>query len=331
MAVSSPTLKSPSMPVDGMRPVNLRTDLAPLADLIELVFADTMDSGGQAALREMRTLSKFGPGLSMLARMNDMAQGISMGYVWIENGNLIGNVSVYPATMPNTHIIANVGVHPDYRGQGIARQLMEQSLQMIAKRGGQHLILQVDEDNYRARPLYQSLGFWEERIFVNWRRSNSSKIPTPADADGTFIRHRRRSEWRDEHQLAQSIRPDARGGLGWLRPLQQQHFKRGFWKKIGDALNMRGVERMVIEDDTWRIRSSLWVETALGTATQLTLLTPNDSRGIYDDILLNNVLKRYGRGTLTCEHPADDMVTSGVLQRYGFYKQRSVVHMRWDA
>ena len=36
----------------GLRPVNVRTDLAQLADLMEITFHDTMDESGRAAIRE---------------------------------------------------------------------------------------------------------------------------------------------------------------------------------------------------------------------------------------------------------------------------------------
>ena len=129
---------------DGVRPVNLRTDLQPLADLIEMVFADSMDSSGRAAVREMRFLSRMGYGLKLIARLNEMAQGISMGFVYVKDGQLVGNVSVYPASYPaelgETWILANVGVHPDWRRAGIADELMLASLDMIrqAGRGANH-------------------------------------------------------------------------------------------------------------------------------------------------------------------------------------------------
>lgn len=327
---SKQTIVSPSQ----SRPVNLRTDLAPLADLIELVFADTMDSGGRAALREMRTLSRMGPGVSLLAQMSEMTHGISLGYVWEEDGKIVGNVSVYPANWPkplgDTFIIANVGVHPDYRGRGIARHLMMRSMQMIRENSNARAILQVDHDNH-ARHLYQSLGFYAERTFTTWRRTSYGQIPTPP-AEPAFIRSRRRSEWDYEFKLADEIRPQDRGGLGWLRPLHPQFFKRPFLQKIGDYINLRGLERLMIVNpkQTDEIYGSAWIETAFGMNTRITLLINPPYRGIYDDILLNHIVNRYGRGIVTCEHPADDVITSGVLERYRFYNQRTVIHMRWD-
>ncbi len=320
---------------NGSRPVNLRTDLAPLADLIELVFADTMDSSGRAALREMRTLSRIGPGVHMMAQMSEMTHGVSLGYVWEEDGRIVGNVSVYPATWPSsfgtTYIIANVSVHPDFRGRGIARHLMERSMQMIQGKGAR-AILQVDHDNHSARHLYRSLNFTEERTFVTWRRNSYGQVPD-APAEDVYIRSRRRSEWRQEMALAGVVRPQLAGGLGWLRPLHTKYFRRGWLQQINDFINLRGVERLVAvsQRDLETIRGSAWVETAFGINTRITLLIDPLYRGVYDDILLNNIIKRYGRGVVACEHPEDDVITSGVLARYRFNRQRTVVHMRWGA
>lgn len=322
--------------VNGMRPVNLQTDLKALADLIELVFADTMDSSGRAALREMRAMSRLGPGLRLLRQVNEMALGVSMGYVWLEEGRIVGNVSVYPAHLPAiygpTYIIANVGVHPNYRGRGIARHLMQASMGMIRERGGRHVVLQVDDDNHRARPLYRSLGFVDERVFTTWRRRSTLPIPERnPDYPTPYIRRRRRSEWKQEYQLAYKLRPNERGGLGWLRPLHVSQFRRSVWRSFLDAINMRGFERLVVpHPQTGEVAASLWAETALGTSTKLTLLTEPAYQGIYDEVLLNNIVRRPGMGTITCEHPTDDEATNKLLRRYHFMPQRTVVHMRWD-
>src|SRR5687768_12810389 len=84
--VSLSVPNTPISSVEGLRPVNLRTDLAPLADLIELAFSDSMDGNGRAAVREMRALSRIGPGLNVLAGVNDLTQGISLGYVYMSEG-----------------------------------------------------------------------------------------------------------------------------------------------------------------------------------------------------------------------------------------------------
>ncbi|HEX2622964.1 MAG TPA: GNAT family N-acetyltransferase, partial [Phototrophicaceae bacterium] len=257
MTVVSVGIPQPSVDTaSGMRPVNLRTDLAPLADLIELVFEDTMDSSGRAALREMRMLSRVGAGLNLLSRLNELALGINMGYVWIEDGKLVGNVSVYPANwhpdLGSAWIIANVGVHPDYQRRGIARRLMQACLDMIRARHGQTAILQVDYNNDIARSLYLSLGFVEERAWVQWRRPAAARLPLPVEGNLPYITHRRRNEWRAEYALAQQVRPVSMGGIGWLRPLHRNLFRSSFFKWFDNLFNLRSTERLIVrsENDT---------------------------------------------------------------------------------
>lgn len=321
---------------DGPRPVNLRTDLAPLADLIELVFADSMDQGGRAAVREMRTLSRVGVGISLLPGLSDLTQGINLGYVWIADGKLVGNVSTYPTSKPyrNTWIIANVGVHPDYQQRGIATQLMRASMETIRARGGVRAILQVDASNSVARRLYERLGFVVERTWTTWRRSHSIRVPAPLTDQAVHVSYRRPGEWRAEYALAQQVRPEERGGMGWQRPLHPDLFRKSLLMRIGDWFNMRTEERLVIRsEDEARILASLWIEGGFLTAsTHLTLMTAPEYQGLYDEVLIGTAVRRFSHrnSALVLEHPTDETRTSEVLREYQFRPQREVVHMRWD-
>jgi ribosomal protein S18 acetylase RimI-like enzyme len=332
--------KNTVTPSDGIRPVNLRTDLAPLADLIELVFADSMDSSGRAAVREMRYLSRMGPGLGVLAGMNDLKQGISLGYVWIADGRLVGNVSIYPANYPSelgkAWIIANVAVHPDYRGRGIARQLMQTSMASIRQRAHGRkavAVLQVEADNHKARRLYQTLGYIDERGFTQWRRGSTLRQPPPP-APSPYITKLRRGEWREEFALAARVRPASAGGIGWMRPLHRGLFHRSLFGMFGDFVNLRSVERLIIRSqDERKVHAALWIENGFATtSTQLTVMTDAEFQGYYDDALINLAVRRFGaRSPITIEHPSDENVTNAVLERYHFYPQRHLIHMRWES
>ena len=50
-------------------------------------------------------------------------------------------------------------VHPEHRGQGLGRQMVQGLLQWAARQGATHTDLQVAAANARARQLYESLGF----------------------------------------------------------------------------------------------------------------------------------------------------------------------------
>ena len=321
---------------EGLRPVNLRTDLRPLADLIELVFADSMDSGGRSAIREMRYLSHMGYGLNLISRMNDLALGISLGFVYFIGGKLVGNVSVYPAGYPRemgeTWILANVAVHPDYQRRGIAHSLVEAGLDMIRKRAGVRVILQVNYENELAQRLYERHGFIYERAWRIWRRSGFVRAAAGA-APALPVSHLRGSEWAAELALAQTARPNTKGGVGWLKPAHRKEFYTPVWKRLLRLISLNGMERLVIRDEAGRgILASCWLESALGfgNARGWLFTSPNVDQRLYAEALLDYVVSRHDRSTIHFEHPRDDEMANDLFKHHQFKVSRDLWHMRLD-
>ncbi|RME56312.1 MAG: N-acetyltransferase [Caldilineae bacterium] len=144
----------------GVRPFDLRRDLRPVARLIADAFADELDEQGKAALRELRILGHMGGLIRLLTPTSNEFQDVFNGFVWIEDGRLVGNVTVQRAANGSGRWqIANVAVDPAYRGRGIARALMQTALDYIADMGGSWAVLQVREQNEIARGLYERMGF----------------------------------------------------------------------------------------------------------------------------------------------------------------------------
>jgi hypothetical protein len=201
-------------------------------------------------------------------------------------------------------------------------------MDMIRQRGGDFSILQVDYDNHGAINLYRQLGFIEERAWSLWRRSSSSRLTLPTDSN-IVIGWRRASEWRMEYALAEQVRPHEHGGLGWLRPLHPGLFRSGFFTWLNDLFNMRQFERLVIREND-EIRASLWIDNSFGTGIRLTLIVDPAHADMYSEALIGTAARRFGGDTLVIEHPYDDEVTSSILDRYRFYRQRNIINMRWD-
>jgi ribosomal protein S18 acetylase RimI-like enzyme len=323
----------------GLRMINLRTDLMAVADLIELVFADTMDAGGRAAIREMRHLSRLGAGLNLLAGLSEFMQGIGLGFVWIEEGKLVGNVSVYPTEWPSelgrTWVIANVGVHPDYQRRGIARKLMQAAMSLIRERGGGMVLLQVDAENAIAQSLYMKLGFVVERPWISWRRSAHLPFPPALEDPAITISKRHWHEWQHEYRLAQRVRSAFSGGMGWQRPLHPSLFHKPLLQRVMDWINVRGMERYVIRSkDGNHVLASMWVErAAMSSVCQLTLMVEPAYHGLYDEAMINFAVRRFcDQGShLIIEHPADEETVTHLLRRYQFRVRNEVIHMHWDA
>lgn len=334
--ISLGPIAAPAFAQDGVRPVNLRTDLRPLADLIELVFADSMDSSGRSAIREMRYLSSLGYGLKLIARLNELALGISLGFVYVLDGKLVGNVSVYPASYPagfgETWILANVGVHPDYQRRGIARELIRASLDMIRRRGAARVILQVNYRNEAALRLYQGQGFTYERAWQVWRRSGFLRAPASSGRELRITRLRQR-DWQAEYALAQAVRPNSRGGLGWLKPVHRAAFNQSLWRRLRGLFALSSVDKMIIHgNESDSILASCWVESALGLGNIRAwfFADPAIDYQPYAQALLSKLVSRFDRSTIVFEHPKDEAVVNDLLKTYQFTIKRDLWHMRLD-
>ena len=65
----------------------------------------------------------------------------------------------------------NIAVHPDYRKQGIATDLIQTLIDTLSKQGSHSLMLEVRQTNEPAKNLYQALGFETVGIRKNYYRN----------------------------------------------------------------------------------------------------------------------------------------------------------------
>lgn len=323
----------------GLRPVRLRRDLGSIADLIELSFGDNMDSAGRAAVREMRTLSRSGPLLWFLASLDRGLRSMNKGFVWINppTGHLVGNVSIYEVHLPKTLVIANVAVHPEFRRRGIAKAMMEATMAKAKKLGAKTVLLQVDAENEGAQRLYSGLGFIEERIFTRWQWYPTYTAVIPARRnEAPDITMRSRQEWRAILALAEKIRPNDSGGLGWLRPVSPQTFKQSFGESLLSMLGIQSRQWWVARHPTRQntLLAAMSIQNTFGTRYRpIELLVDPDADGskLEQDMLgfAMRLVSDYRRG-LMIEHPDDDMIANDVLRSNDFTRKRRLMHMRWQ-
>lgn len=63
--------------------------------------------------------------------------------------------------------IGGIGIHPDFRRQGLALSLMNQAIKQAQQQAGDQLLLEVIIGNDRAEEIYRELGFQEvSRVIV---------------------------------------------------------------------------------------------------------------------------------------------------------------------
>ena len=89
------------------------------------------------------------------ASLND----VFLAAVDASTGNLVGFLVACCCKVARRGIILRVAVHPDYQGQGIATQLLEESFRELRKKDIDDVELDVDVIKAGALHLYEKMGF----------------------------------------------------------------------------------------------------------------------------------------------------------------------------
>jgi GNAT superfamily N-acetyltransferase len=198
-----------SPPTRRLRPLNVMRDLPAVADLLEICFHDSLDSGGRRTVRQMR---RAGGDPRFLNWATRAAETISMpltGYVWEQDGRIVGNVSLvpFPQGRQRLYLLANIAVHPDYRRRGLARLLTEQAVAHACRHRAAAIWLQVREDNPAAVALYSRLGFRERSRRTTWRAEGGYRA-AEAHGTGITVSPRRRGHWAQQRLWLERLYPD---------------------------------------------------------------------------------------------------------------------------
>ncbi len=76
-----------------IRRINLASDLDKVADLIEMCFPIQHDPDGQTYIREMRKSAQEMQILRWISAFDDTVNAKVAGFVWEQDGELVGNLS----------------------------------------------------------------------------------------------------------------------------------------------------------------------------------------------------------------------------------------------
>jgi ribosomal protein S18 acetylase RimI-like enzyme len=318
--------------IAGIRPFDIGTDLRPVAELIADAFAHELDPRGSAALREMRIMSHIGGVLKLLNRSTGEFDDLFGGFVWLEEGKVVGNVTVQRGERTGSRWqIANVAVAPAYRGRGIARQLVAHALDHIRENAGQWAVLQVYERNVVARTLYDHLGFEVVAGNTELRLSktpNFAEAPEPPNFTAFSV-----NQWQPLYDLANNqLGTQAQ----WWRSLRRVDFQltfeqqllEWFWRTAGRSQVYRwAVQRYRHHFDAALLLTAMrW-----RGVHQLKLWVRPEQYGQHEEALLGWALARlqaYPRWPVQLSLPHDHAAGLTAAQRHGFQVQQTLLTMR---
>jgi len=309
---------------EHLRRLDMRRDLARVADLVELCFYDTLDPEGKQYLKDMRRAAHNATLLGWASSMIDEASMPPSGYVWEEHERLVGNLSLIPINLQGKrgYMIANVAIHPEYRGRGIARELTEAALDYAHSHNAASAWLQVREDNASAIHIYESNGFLER-----WRRTNwysGPDIKVHLSPVGIKVGKRRSDHWAQQHDWLKRIYPS---DLEWHLPFDWNLFRMDLWGRIYRFFNFEYPQHWSVEHNAGLKGVVTWKHTT-GYTDPLWLAIPQEQDEEAILALLSKV-RKHARPIqpLSLNYPAGLAVD--VLRQAGFYPHQTLIWMEY--
>jgi ribosomal protein S18 acetylase RimI-like enzyme len=252
MAVYIPVLTS------HIRPLDPKKDLLSVADLIDICFSDQMDDDGREYVRHIRNAATDWRYVHRVAGANEVATYPLHGYVWEEDGKVVGNLTLLPYKRNDrwNYMIVNVAVHPNYRRRGIARQLTLEGLNHVKRHGVSSAWLQVRDDNYAALDLYLSLGFIERARRSTWISTNDSYlVPSLPDVK---ITPRRSEDWVYQSAWLKAAYPPE---VAWHLPFDIEKFRAGLWTSLMRIMNGEEMSHWAARINNRLIGTATWEPT----------------------------------------------------------------------
>jgi ribosomal protein S18 acetylase RimI-like enzyme len=312
----------------GPRPLNPLRDLGPVADLMEIAFADELDAGGRQMIREARALSRTGPLLYPLSLFSGAAAGLGPGFVWDQEGKLVGNVTIVPSrNRSGIWHMANVAVHPDYRRQGIASALVRTAIEHVEAHQGAAIQLQV-RDGGPAVSLYERLGFTSLGRVTRWR-AETLRYANRVQVGNATVRRSRATDWLAIWNLFTAVPVAAQG---WPDPLTRDYFRPSMWRRIGHWLAGIATKRWVAPAAEGEgLDGYIELRNEPRASARLTLRVRARASGWLEGDLLRAALRHqaeHGAPPVTIDHPADDEPAEERFREAGMNSTRTLQTMQ---
>jgi GNAT superfamily N-acetyltransferase len=305
-----------------MRPLNVLRDLSTVADLIELCFSPTMDNEGQRYLSDMRRASHDDRFLRWASHMAETTSLPLTGYVWEQDGRIVGNASLIPFRDrgKRVYLIANVATHPDYRRRGIGRALTERVMKQAHNKNASAIWLHVRDDNPGAIKLYQDLGFREIARRTTWGARPDPFLSKP-NSDIQIVPRDPRF-WPIQQSWLRRLYPDA---LNWYHAWNINALRPGAWNWLYRLFVDFNVRQWAAVRDGTLLATLAWMPQGSRSEPMYAATGPDSEPEALTQVLIHARRVLSNHSSLSLDYPADQMINA--IRAGGFQPRRTLLWM----
>lgn len=313
-----------------IRPLDLTTDLADVATLIETCFNRYLDDDGHRFLRHLRSVSA---NRALLTKAQIFLRLPMQGFVWEEDGRIIGNLSLMlvRARMNSNllsfgqtgYLIANVATDPAYEGKGIAQALTKKALEFIKNRNIKNAFLQVRDNNPTAYHIYSHFGFHE---FT--RRSTWFKLPRINNLNIAPQYHVRTPRWKDWRILKHLYIKNYPRNVQWHLPIHLNLLRSDLVGYFSRSLYDSEIRQWALynKDETELFGSVSW-QSSKNMTNYIWVASEEKKDGLILSNLLPYVENSINRKRITLDYPYGR--GNQILTKLGFTQKQNLIWMKW--
>lgn len=326
--VTTGAARRQEQPQQEVRPFNPTRHLDQVTDLLRVVFREELGRREAAWLQEMDTIGALTPVVWLLQQVNIAIGRLFHGFVWIEDGRLVGNVTISRVTVQHW-LISNVAVHPDYRRRGIGRDLMEASVDWIRERRARWVTLEVRRDNEPAKSLYFNMGFVVVEGTAEMERDGASSVSRVAPPASYELRPAHSGDGPQLYELARDVTPEL---AQRIEPLRRRDYEVGGLDRVVDVLRrligLPATTRWIVTTAGGEVIAELKLRTD-GYDHQIKMLVHPEGRGALEEAMLTRALDTLPgrRGTTRAKVDADHAAAVDALHDHGFREIRTLDRM----
>ncbi len=214
----------------AIRAFKLPSDIPVLTELIPLTFQypeneawGLQEDEAESLVEMLNAIKGIWPLVRVLQLLYAPMRDVLRGYIWEEDGKAVAVTNVIRKGNTDQWIIGNVSVLPEYRRRGIARKLVEASVNYAHDRGAARIMLDVVDGNTPASALYEKLGFERYSGESHFDIEQNGAGPAPVSPpEGYTITPCSLFAWRDRYDLARRITPET---VNKYQPIEEGSYK----------------------------------------------------------------------------------------------------------